>query len=766
MQRLPILLLAVSLFTTVRVGLAQTGWYPRGSAPTAIYLNDITYNPSDGSVYVSTPTGQLFKSQNNGNSWTQLNTTVPASNYEKIDAIADIAFEPVTESLVVGIGAGVYITPNDGGGWTHECFYQSNGQTGGCSNGSIEEVFFNGTSSILMSGGYLSASAGASWVYSIGSDVIIYDYFRGNNTNYAVVYYQNELQLIKLNGTSWLLVASLPSTMTWGAAYATKMDSEGNIFMVVRKGYYGAKGLFKSTDNGSSWTDLSGGLGDSLLTDIAIDGNDNIYLATEHNGIYRSTNGGGQWTSLNTGLVDTRINRIEVTNNNKLFALGETGGFYFFNTGTFAWEQRNNGLNATPQISHISFDGDNNLWAFNAASGVVYENTDVAQNTWVPRADGIANTLDYTTLAGVSRAADLSYFAYSYEGLFRYEETTHSWTNISASDTLPMYTYLNKVAAASGNEVFAFYFNAQGSKLRYTSDGGTTWEAAFDIDGITLYDMAALGSGKAVIALTESFTGNSWLVKVEQNGSSFDTSMVSLPLPASSQFNFPWPRIKVSPAGEIYVVILGTELWKFDFNAETFTQLPSGNWPSAFLAQQEPWLAIDDSEALWFSYPEYGVFYSADQGQSWSKRSTGYDSSAFLMNYIDFDTAGTAHGLIPAGIHYWGLDTFEMPVDTTDTTGNDTVTNPVGIPGLSQAEFDWKVLQYDDQLVIQLQTPTAQERLEVSVYDLMGRNVLYRKLGSVQKGTYRFALGSLDRQGVLAVRLRATGLDECHKIIH
>jgi photosystem II stability/assembly factor-like uncharacterized protein len=88
-------------------------------------------------------------------------------------------------------------------------------------------------------------------------------------------------------------------------------------------GLHGGK-LYKSTDSGTNWTDITGSIPRSVL-DIAIDPtNDDIIYATTHiHGCYKSTDGGTTWTKLqNFPDIGGYDIEIDPTNSTVLYACG------------------------------------------------------------------------------------------------------------------------------------------------------------------------------------------------------------------------------------------------------------------------------------------------------------------------------------------------------------------------------------------------------------------------------------------------------------
>jgi len=78
-------------------------------------------------------------------------------------------------------------------------------------------------------------------------------------------------------------------------------------------------GLFRSTDGGDTFTQISGQVGSGLpfgsASDVIVDPNNNMryYAALPGQGVFRSDDGGQTWTGINTGLVSAGSNNIEMS---------------------------------------------------------------------------------------------------------------------------------------------------------------------------------------------------------------------------------------------------------------------------------------------------------------------------------------------------------------------------------------------------------------------------------------------------------------------
>ena len=105
--------------------------------------------------------------------------------------------------------------------------------------------------------------------------------------------------------------------------YAAVARAGGFPALAAAKGHpgrNGAVGVFKSTDAGVTWTQLSGGLPAVEASDIAINPAtpSTLYAAIGNvfgnngNGVYKSTNNGATWSKLGGGLPSSNVGRISL----------------------------------------------------------------------------------------------------------------------------------------------------------------------------------------------------------------------------------------------------------------------------------------------------------------------------------------------------------------------------------------------------------------------------------------------------------------------
>jgi hypothetical protein len=77
-------------------------------------------------------------------------------------------------------------------------------------------------------------------------------------------------------------------------------------------------GVSLSTDNGTSWTLDTMGMGSQGVTAFAVSGT-NLFAGTYGGGVFRSTDSGTSWTAASTGLTNTYVYTLAVNGVN-LFA--------------------------------------------------------------------------------------------------------------------------------------------------------------------------------------------------------------------------------------------------------------------------------------------------------------------------------------------------------------------------------------------------------------------------------------------------------------
>ena len=244
--------------------------------------------------------------------------------------------------------------------------------------------------------------------------------------------------------------------------YSLAINSSGDIFAGTD-----SNGVFRSTDNGSSWTNL--GIMNYDIYSIAINSNDDIFVATYlWGGIYRSTDNGNNWDSLGLTLFDKSI------------AINNINGYIFVGTGALGcwrttdngdtWEEINNGMTAS-YVSSFIINSSGHIFAgtyFNssiAGSGGVYRSSDNGGN-WVQINTGLSN-LDILSLA-INSSGHI-FAGTTVGGAFRSTDNGNNWVEINQGLTSEG-LWVRSLAINSNGDIFA-----GGDGVFRSSDNGANW---------------------------------------------------------------------------------------------------------------------------------------------------------------------------------------------------------------------------------------------------------------------------------------------------
>jgi hypothetical protein len=227
---------------------------------------------------------------------------------------------------------------------------------------------------------------------------------------------------------------------TW---YYSVGETLGNSASLGSAAFYLGNGVYKSVNNGETWSRLTASntgvleaFDDTrdLITKVVVDPTTgHVYMAGLAS-IWQSTNGGTAWTSVLSGTANNtgQTTDIVVTSTGRLYA-----AFAGFNTSTVdgVWTSPSGGTGTWTQIAGTGNGGSPLGWNGDSAYGRVVLGL-------APSNQNIVYALYY---AGDSNCAAV---AAPEAELFRWDQGATAWTNLSA--TLP-----NEAGCSNGNDPFA-----------------------------------------------------------------------------------------------------------------------------------------------------------------------------------------------------------------------------------------------------------------------------------------------------------------------
>jgi photosystem II stability/assembly factor-like uncharacterized protein len=233
-------------------------------------------------------------------------------------------------------------------------------------------------------------------------------------------------------------------------------------------GSYRGSGVFRSTDDGGTWTAVNSGLTDTIVSALAASGT-NLFAGTS-TGAYLTTNNGAGWTAINTGLPITYVNafaEIGINGSSRILFAGTGKGLFRSADNGASWTPSSSGLTDTviTALAVIPTPGGMDLIAGVSKGdggwdGGIFRSTDSGA-TW-------SNTdLPSTTVFSLV-VIGTNLFAGTYDYVYLSTDNGSSWSYASGGLT----NHLVMSLAVSGTDLFA---GTGGSGVFLSSDTGASW---------------------------------------------------------------------------------------------------------------------------------------------------------------------------------------------------------------------------------------------------------------------------------------------------
>lgn len=577
-------------------------------------INCVGFRPGDNDTYyVGSPSGGLWKTTDNGSTWTVLTDDNAVLGVSDLVVLAGSTTATDTIYIATGdrdggsiwsLGSGNY-NDNNSIGVLKSVDGGSTWSTTGLSfnvsdKKSIYRLLIDPTNHNILyasfyssSGGgvYKSTDAGVTW--SIITNFIFKDLeFKPGSSN--VIYGGTSVGMIYRStdgGANWSSVLDEYTSNGKRVNLAVTADDPTVVYAVMAYYNGGLFGVYKSTDSGASFTKVYDGLATNHnLLDWKTDGsgttgqgNYDLTIAvdpTDANTLYiggvnshKSTDGGSTWTAVNcwTSYAYYNKNGAPVvhadkhmmkfrSSDNYLFETNDGGIYYTTDEGT-SWTDKTNGivpsqmyrLSVTPQSSTEVLTGlqDNGTKIY---SGGTWD--------YAKGGDGMECIIDYTD----------SNVQYASSPNGNIAITTDHWTNFS---------YINGGISETGYWVTPYIIAPDNHQTLYagyenvwkTTDQGSNW---------TKISTMSTSSKLRCLAVA----------------------------PSNTQV------IYTADPNQIWVTTNGGTSW-----AEITGTLPVSSSSITYVA-----IKNDDASTAWVTmgeYNNYGVFETTDGGSTWTNISTG-----------------------------------------------------------------------------------------------------------------------------------------------
>jgi hypothetical protein len=312
MKRLPRIgqrFLASAVFATILlpapVAVAGTNrWTVVGS----IVAHGVAVDPRDGQTVYASDGFTVSRSRDGGQTWSSL---LRMSN---VFGAGGLAIDPQSPDTVYAVsGDGLFRTIDAGGTWTNI----------GPSGGPAVSVALHPTNDAIIHAAtpgrlHRSTDRGTSWTTFVAQSVFNVaiapsnpDTVYGYQSSVSYYYGSNPARLYRSTdgGQSWTT-----ETASMGFHHGSLAIHPSNSSTL----YVGAYGLFKSEDSGRTWR-LFAFDESHLVTDVLFDKRDaRTMLASTSQGVFRSSDGGQNWSNISNGLRSTFLMSLETDSTGRL----------------------------------------------------------------------------------------------------------------------------------------------------------------------------------------------------------------------------------------------------------------------------------------------------------------------------------------------------------------------------------------------------------------------------------------------------------------
>jgi PKD repeat protein len=358
-------------------GTGGQGWYDIAIDASPTNANEITC----GGV-------NTWKSTNGGSTWVLNTHWYGGGGKPYVHADLHCVLYASGTTCYLGTDGGIARTTNSGTNWT---------TINGAMN--IAQIYKLGLSASnagrIVTGHQdngTNLSNGTSWSQIYGGDGCDCFIDWGNNNTIVASYVYGDFQRSTNGGGSWTnIISGLTGTGAW-VAPIVQHPTQQNTY------YCGYKHVFKSTNQGTTWTQL--GTINQTLDEIKIaPSNTNIIFATSASGVWKTINGGTTWSNV-TGTIPTGSGQItdlaiDNQNPNNIYVTlsGYSSGnkvFYSSNGGS-TWTNYSTGLPNIPTNCIVYTNNSSQALYIGTDVGVYYR--EASMTSWVPYFTGLPNII-------------------------------------------------------------------------------------------------------------------------------------------------------------------------------------------------------------------------------------------------------------------------------------------------------------------------------------------------------------------------------------
>lgn len=511
--------------------------------------------------------GKVFRSEDQGQSWTLLSDTLPKYPVESLVAAGNFLF--------AGTSRGVYRSADDGRTWA-----SVNTGMGSVIVGAIlvsSNYLFAATSSGL----YRSSNLGGSWTPAalVGANTFANSLAANESLLIAGYYNQNGIYISTDGGGNWRMVNEVGP-----GANITAVGLIGNNLLAGTPG----GGVSISFDLGQSWKRINNGISNLQVNSIAVVGG-TIFAGTD-GGLFVSANLGESWTAAHNGLTSLAV--LCFAASDTYIWAGTRGGVFRSAIQERNWTRGGRGMVGSV-ISEMLVAGGT---LFAASAGGVYTASDTGAG-WTTATNGMSDTF-----AQSLAAAGRDVFAGTESGrIFRTSDQGRNWTQIYKIPFSGLAVY---ALGSQDNAIFAGTL----SGIWRSTDRGANWVRV---------NNGLQGTGTSIKGF---FTNGAALYAASDGGVYLSTDRGDTWIKASGGLPDGPTRKPVAIGAEVFVIANAGKIFRTSNQGGQWTpvNLPVSAWVES--------LAVAGTN-LFAGTISNGIFFSSDRGASWQPINDGLAAS-------------------------------------------------------------------------------------------------------------------------------------------
>lgn len=258
----------------------------------------------------------------------------------------------------------------------------------------------------------------------------------------------------------------------------------------------------------------------SAPSSFAFSSNDVMYAGTLGSGVYRSTNYGSSWTQLNNGLNDLNVYSLGINASGQIFAGTQSHGIYFSSNSGSSWIHTS--LSVSVKVKSIAINSSGHIFAGTNGSGV-YRSTNNG-STWV----SLGTLVDVYSIAIDGNNRIFAGCGSPIKAVYRSTNNGTNWAQVYTADHNFNSIAINNsgtVYSATGNLITD---NPLGDIIVRSYDGGDTWEVPYTFGtssyGLVVNSVGHLFLGRYRSVWVSTDRGESW--NIHADGLVLDSGIV------------------------------------------------------------------------------------------------------------------------------------------------------------------------------------------------------------------------------------------------